>query len=142
MIKGQETIELIIFIVAIAGIVAAISAIACLLFIDFIVHQQLYSYGLRFSSNWANPYWMASKSSYAMLAFVAAVLTVMTYFYRRQWRQVQAKAGLIIDEGLVYRCGGCGKTITKPIKMLDFTKKPIKEVNVCPYCHKTLTESS
>ena len=134
--------ELLVFIVLIASAAAAIFVLSSLMFIDSIVHQQLYGYGLQFSYDWANPYWIASKASYIMLVFILATLIFMAYLTRKQWKQAQAKTGLIIEEDLVYKCGGCGKTITKPIKMLDFTQKPIKEINVCPYCHKILTESS
>lgn len=135
-------IELIIFIATIASAAAAVFVLASLLFMDQIINQQLYGYDLQFSYNWANPYWMFSKASYIMLALILTTLVTMAYIYRRQWKQVQAKAGLIIKERLVYKCGGCGKTVTKPIIMLDFRQKPTKEINVYPYCNKILTESS
>ena len=134
--------ELVVFVAVIVSAAAAVFVLTSLVFIDSIMHQQLYGYGLQFSYDWANPYWLASKASYIMVAFILATLISMAYLYKKQWKQTQAKAGLIVEESLVYKCGACGKTITKPIKMLDFTHKPIKEINVCPYCHKILTESS
>ena len=55
---------LIIFLVALVAIAATIAVSLCLTFIDLIIHQQLYNYGLQFDYNWANPYWLASKLSF------------------------------------------------------------------------------
>jgi len=46
--------------------------------IDSIVHVQLYNYGLQFSSEWANPYWIAAKTVYASLA-LPMILTIIVF---------------------------------------------------------------
>jgi len=42
--------------------------------------------------------------------------------------------------GTMYNCDSCGKTFTKSLKMLDFDHKPPKEIDICPFCDKTLTK--
>lgn len=42
--------------------------------LDSIVHDQLYDFGLQFSSDWANPYWFALRLTYVCLA-VPSILT-------------------------------------------------------------------
>ena len=135
-------LELIVFVMVIVSAASAVFVLSSLMFIDSIVHEQLYGYGLQFSNDWANPYWIASKASYIMLSLILAILVATAFLYKKQWKKTRAKSRLIIEESLVYKCGACTKTITKPIKMLDFTQKPIKEINVCPYCRETLTESN
>jgi len=46
--------------------------------IDSIVHVQLYNYGLQFSTEWANPYWITAKTIYASLA-LPIVLSVIVF---------------------------------------------------------------
>ena len=135
-------LELIMFITIVISASAAVFVFFSLILIDSIVNQQLYGYGLQFSNDWANPYMIASIANYVMVAFILATLATMAFLYKKQCKTTQAESKLMIEESLVYKCGACTKTITKPIKMLDFTQKPIKEINVCPFCHKILTESS
>jgi len=40
--------------------------------IDYIVHRQLYSYGLVFSFDWAIPYWVAMTVLFATISFQTA----------------------------------------------------------------------
>ncbi len=49
--------------------------------IDSIVHVQLYSHGLQFSTDWANPYWIAAKTVYASLA-LPTVLSVIAFGFK------------------------------------------------------------
>jgi hypothetical protein len=48
--------------------------------IDSIVHQTLYSYGLRFSYDWATPYWTIAGISLTMGWLIVAVATVFQVY--------------------------------------------------------------
>ena len=53
------------------GVALSIFLYFCLLSrIDFIVHQDLYNYGLQFSYKWANEYWITYFASYAYFSIV------------------------------------------------------------------------
>ena len=60
--------------------VLALSLIVFLFFllmarIDFIVNQVLYNYGLHFSYEWANAYWLAFDSAFAVFAAAAGLVS-------------------------------------------------------------------
>lgn len=46
----------------------------CLTAIDFIVHNILYDFGLRFSYEWADPYWVALAMSFFVIAGLVTVV--------------------------------------------------------------------
>jgi len=53
------------------GVTLSIFLYFCLLSrIDFIVHRDLYHYGLRFSYEWANGYWITYFAAYAYFSIV------------------------------------------------------------------------
>ena len=53
------------------GVALSILLYFCLLSrLDFIVHQDLYRYGLQFSYEWANDYWITYFASYAYFSIV------------------------------------------------------------------------
>ena len=53
------------------GVALSIFVYFCLLSrIDFIVHRDLYRYGLQFSYEWANEYWITYFASYAYFSMV------------------------------------------------------------------------
>lgn len=59
--------------------VAALASTAyTLTLIDQVIQGTLYSYGLQFNYNWANPYWTLLRVTWALLAIGAAVTTVNT----------------------------------------------------------------
>ncbi len=51
----------------------ALVSIIALLQLDGIVNVNLYSYGLQFSLNWANPYWLTIRLALTMMS-----LTIVT----------------------------------------------------------------
>lgn len=55
--------------------------------IDFIMHEVLYHYGLKFSYNWAYPYWLLLGS----LFWIIALIGVSGYYIDRH-KQNRAKA--------------------------------------------------
>jgi len=53
-------------------------------------------------------------------------------------RKMERKSAQV--EAHWYRCGSCGKTFAKSLKMLNFEHEPPKEIEICPFCDKVLTK--
>jgi len=60
---------------AVIAVAALASTVYTLTLLDQVVHGTLYSYGLQFSYNWANPYWTLLRVTMALLA-ISAVATI------------------------------------------------------------------
>jgi hypothetical protein len=54
-----------------------IAVLVLLLQIDRIVNGTLYSYGLVFSNDWAQPYWLAFRVSLGLLIVVLLLVTIV-----------------------------------------------------------------
>jgi hypothetical protein len=52
-------------------------AVLLLLQIDELVHDTLYSYGLVFSNDWAQPYWLLMRVSLVLIAVAIFLISVM-----------------------------------------------------------------
>lgn len=71
-------------VLAIIILASAATAAYSLTLIDRIVNSQLYSFGLQFSLDWANPYWTVLRLTLALLGLVAAFTVVnMVFIYRK-----------------------------------------------------------
>lgn len=118
--------------------------------LDNVVHTTLYSFGLQFSHDWAQPYWAFLRLIYVFLAIpvvLSAVVLVSSF-----WRQRDGKASTVrLEERLggrkvqplrenhvVVSCPSCKKVFSKPLVMLDLRQGKPKLVNVCPYCDHVL----
>ncbi len=66
-----------------------VSVFYTLTLVDNIVHGSLYDYGLRFSLDWANPYWTTLRIVQVLLCVTAAV-TVFNAVYN-YWTQASAE---------------------------------------------------
>jgi uncharacterized Zn-finger protein len=139
-LRGQrfKTIVLIVWIVSSALVILSQKGI------DAIVHGTLYSYGLQFSENWAQPYWIYARMMYAT-QFVSIALTAVALasgLSRKKPEQNDDRSAPPREEatarGIVISCPTCKKVITKPLVMLDFTGGKAKLVNGCPYCNTVL----
>jgi uncharacterized Zn-finger protein len=120
--------------------------------VDSIVHGTLYSYGLQFSNNWAQPYWMYARLLYAS-QFVSIALTVVTlasgFLKKGDGTKPTSKREEICDKAvatqeetsgrtIVISCSSCKRVFSKPLVMLDFSGGKAKLINVCPYCNAVL----
>lgn len=141
-------------IVLIACLISNIFVLYFLLRIDYIVHNQLYSYGLHFSLDWAASYWAFLNVIFAFLA-VPIILSV-AYFGLEVLRFI--KRGKVVQQAsveatdkpavksvkteetnhMLVNCPKCRRVFSKPLVMLDFTDGKTKLVNVCPYCNHVL----
>ena len=122
--------------------------------IDWIVHHELYNYGLQFSFEWASYYWSLLRIIYVFLA-VPIVLSV-AYFGSEIWRFVRGREVVVsrkplqpskpIGRGvkaveqnhMLISCPKCKKVFSKPLVILDFSGGKTRLVNVCPYCNHVL----
>jgi len=143
---------LLVFTVAIMG--ATVFTAYELSLLDNIVHGTLYKYGLTFSYNWANPYWMILRVIQVLLGVVAVCTIANTvYLYRKhiytkpekkktmgekivvpssaQEPQVERMLGLV-------RCPSCQKSFSQPLRMLDFHSERPRIVNICPFCNEVI----
>jgi len=147
-------------LISVLALVAAVSVAYLLTIIDFIVHHQLYRFGLQFSYDWANPYWTVLRISLGLLGFIAVLSSFnIAHFIWKRLRKPKAvkraeKAELVepveVEEtGLVspsvptlYQCTSCGRSITHPLRMLDFHSQRPRMVNICPFCNATVVPAS
>lgn len=145
-------------LVSILVLIASVSVAYLLTIIDSIVHNQLYQFGLRFSYDWASPYWMILRISLALLGLiaVAASMNITFVLWKRLKRpriveapteeeeKVQKAEAARPSSGVpsLFRCTSCGRSITHPLRMLDFHSQRPKMVNICPFCNATVVPVS
>ena len=120
--------------------------------IDWIVHDQLYDYGLQFSPAWANPYWFSLRLIYVCMAipsFLSAITLGIDFWKKLSNRKTspaakprKVKLQPLRDNSMIISCPSCEKAFSKPLVMLDFTTGRPKLVNVCPYCNAKLGEKT
>jgi len=141
-------------LVSILALVAAVSVACLLTIIDSIVHGQLYQFGLQFSHDWADPYWMFLRMSLTLLGLVAVVASMnLTYFF---WMKVRkARIVKVAKEEVraetaqpssgvpsMFQCTSCGRSMTHPLRMLDFQSQGPKMISICPFCNATVVPVS
>jgi hypothetical protein len=136
-------------ITSIFALIAAITVAYLLTIIDSIVHGQLYQFGLSFSYDWANPYWMVLRISLALLGLIAAASSVnITHFV---WSKLKSHEKLKemertevvpmetnVGVPTLFKCSSCGRSITHPLRMLEFQSQRPKMINICPFCNATV----
>lgn len=120
--------------------------------IDWIVHDELYNYGLQFNYVWANPYWFSLRLIYVCLAipsFLSAVLLGLDLWNKFGSQKPSARSIVkhvgsksLKEDRMLISCPSCNKTFSKPLVMLDFGSGKTKLVNVCPYCNMTLLDTT
>jgi hypothetical protein len=54
-----------------------VTVLLLLSYVDRLVHGTLYNYGLVFSVEWAEPYWIMMRASMALIAIVFSILTIL-----------------------------------------------------------------
>lgn len=138
-------------LISILALIAAISVAYLLTIIDFIVHHQLYQFGLQFSHDWADPYWMFLRISLTLLGLMAVVASMnLTYFFwmkvrkagiakvaEEEARAETARPGAGAGAPSLFQCTSCGRNMTHPLRMLDFQSQGPKMINICPFCNAT-----
>lgn len=138
-------------VVLILWLVSALFAVYLLLRVDWIVHNQLYDFGLQFSHDWALGYWAVVRGIFVFLA-VPIVLSI-AYFGLEFWRFARGREVAVRRKPVPFaskrveatqqnhvliNCPKCKRVFTKPLVMLDFSGGETSLVNVCPYCNHVL----
>jgi len=91
------------------GVALSILLYFCLLSrIDFIVHRDLYRYGLQFSYEWANEYWITYFSSYAYFSIVIGFIYWLAS--KKTRNDLKVSAGLVVTVNLL-QIGGLADII-------------------------------
>jgi len=129
-------------------LVSSLSMLYLLNTIDTIVNNQLYSFGLRFSLLWANPYWNALHLIYALLAIPAVLSAVglIASFVKPKDRMMirhvddRPRARASSKRAVLYKCKHCGKTFSNPETRAFLKGGRVRSFYVCPFCHRTLAE--
>jgi len=140
---------------------ATASAAYSLILLDKIVHGTLYDYGLQFSYDWANPYWMLLKIVQAMIV-LAAVFNVVSlvYVYRKyiytkpqmtETRSEKSEKKVVSPTiletetpsetqkmGGLVKCTHCNRVFAQPLRMLDFHSDRPRIINICPFCNEVI----
>ena len=119
--------------------------------IDWIVHHELYGFGLRFSVVWADPYWVSLRLIYACLAVPSVLSGVVLGLDLWKKRGVvlrgkgkgdgNGRVEVLRKSNMLVRCPNCRRVFSKPLVMLDFSDGRARLVNVCPYCNHVLGEA-
>jgi uncharacterized Zn-finger protein len=122
--------------------------------IDWIVHSQLYDYGLQFSLDWAVSYWAFVRLVYVCLAvpLVLSVVVLVFGFVNRgdgekfvpksvETKPSGGRVQPLRENHMVISCPNCKRVFGKPLVMLDFSGGKTRLVNVCPYCNHVLGDA-
>ena len=142
-------------IVLVFWLVCAVFLVFLLRKIDWIVHHELYNFGLQFSEDWALEYWATFRVIFTILAFSACfsagyfVLDVMHFIKGRRYgtvkrepvepvRRVKRDVKGVEQNHMLISCPKCKKVFSKPLVMLDFSSGRSRLANVCPYCNFVL----
>lgn len=125
-------------------LIACVSIAYLWITIDNVVHHVLYQFGLQFSYEWANSYWMFLRTSLVLLGLIAIAASInIFYFFWRKLKKpalvvkiakkaTNAEAALpILPARSMFQCTSCGRSITYPVK-----------TNVCPFCDATVVPVS
>jgi hypothetical protein len=153
-------------LVMISWIICAVLILVIFKNMELIVHGQLYSYGLVFSSNWADPFRIFTWLLFLCLGLpmaLSGVALVSSFFKVEEvpkkenlvpQRQepprgvVKVESPKIIKEVPVnsngnsnvsgISCPSCKRVFARALVMLDFRGGKNRMVSVCPYCNTIL----
>ena len=115
-------------IIEIAVVAMILFSILIQLQIDSLVHNTLYNYGLIFSADWANQYWILQRLNLILLTFAVLLIAVAIITRPRQLKKVEDFLSFFLNP-FVY-CFKCGK------KFLCDSAKTCSKCGwlICPHC--------
>jgi hypothetical protein len=87
-----------LFVFTVLVVAAAACAAYSLILLDKIVHGTLYNYGLKFSYDWANPYWTLLRIVQAMIALAAVFNVVSSVYVYRKYIYTKPRVPLVRSE--------------------------------------------
>jgi len=77
----------------------ALISILALLQLDGVINRDLYAYGLQFSPEWANLYWISIRTALAMLSLI--LITAIAFQASMILQKTKGKAKDIMENGLL-----------------------------------------
>ncbi len=127
-------------VIIVAWISSAILVIFMLTNLDVIVNGTLYNFGLEFSNEWGEPYWMYLRLSYAFLGVSSGLgfLALMIGVYRSKNRAPEIST-VAVEESVK------NKSVPEVIKIKTVKKVPKRKIESnesnnmiisCPNCKK------
>jgi len=137
---------------------AAASAAYTLNLFDKIVHGTLYNYGLKFSYDWATPYWTLLRIVQVLISLTAVFSGVSFVYVYRKFIRTKPQATLTRGEkkvipspiqeteplsetqrvGGLVKCTHCNRVFAQPLRMLDFHSERPRIINICPFCNEVI----
>jgi len=159
-------------VIIVAWILSAVLVIFMLTNLDVIVNGTLYDFGLQFSNEWGQPYWLYLRLSYAFLGVSSGLgLTALAIGFYRSKNAVPEAAAVVLENSnrnkitdnarkikkieqkpkiklsneksnKIISCPNCKKVFGRPLVMLNFEGGKTKLVNVCPYCNNSLDQTN
>jgi uncharacterized Zn-finger protein len=156
-------------ILLVSWIVSVFAVIFIVNNLNSIVHGTLYDFGLQFSNDWANPYWLYLNLAYALIGVSSgfAFFTMVMGFY--QPKKVITQKSKVPEKSkepklsrlkrikgnkqksktrndnngtnMIISCPNCKKVFGRPMVMLNFEGGKTRLVNVCPYCNHGLGQA-
>ena len=112
-----------------------VSIVYLLMSVDQIVHQTLYQFGLEFSYDWANRYWMLLRISLVLLGLMAAAASMnLTFTFWQRLRKpgsrtTKAETASTAHTPSLFQCRSCGRAFRYARRV---------HINICPFCNTTL----
>lgn len=127
-------------IVLLLWLVSSIFVIFAVSRIDSIVNQQLYSFGLRFSYEWADPYWAFMRTIFVCIALPGAASVALLLL--DAWRRVAPRKdqSLRTNRLVPVTCPSCKKSFSNTLTMYDFSTGKAELIKICPYCNTVLKD--
>ena len=120
--------------------------------LDWIVHNELYNFGLQFNQAWAQPYWIILRVIHIWLiapSILCAIALGLDLWKKANGNKRVSKVKLgggkvqpVKVNSMLISCPSCKKTFSKPLIMLDFSSKNARLINVCPYCNAKLGDAN
>lgn len=109
-------------------------AVLMLLYLDWIVNNTLYRYGLGFSFDWAVPYWMAFRLTLLLIGLTLVAVTVIGYgSYNKAKKE---------SEKVVFLCKSCGNAWSEIDRSVNVRSElpKFKILKGCPSCDNKLLD--
>lgn len=92
--NNKKTLKIIVTTLPIIATILTIYSAYSIIQIDYIVHHDLYNYGLRFNSDWATPYYQNTNTLFTLIA-LASTVTLATPILTNINTQKQTQTKLI-----------------------------------------------
>jgi hypothetical protein len=128
-------------IVLLLWLVSSIFVIFAVSRIDNMVNRQLYNFGLRFSYEWATPYWIFMWTIFVCIALPGAASIGLLLL--DVWRRFAPRKDLSLkstNQLVPVTCPSCKKSFSNTLTMYDFSTGKAELIKTCPFCNTVLKD--